>query len=115
MSSTNPFTPGTTSYGDYEVLKDLDWHCTKCELKSGQAKTWQVWRDSYGIQFEESSPGSRRWETRRPCPTCDSTTVHRKLITLEIVEITSARSTLSAKTASRVKNLLNNQEAVFLR
>ena len=47
---SNPFKENTTSYNDWEVLKDLEWHCTKCELKSGQAKTWQVWRQS-GIQL----------------------------------------------------------------
>ena len=39
----NPFKENTTSHNDWEVLKDLQWHCTKCELKSGQAKTWQIW------------------------------------------------------------------------
>lgn len=43
---TNPFKSNTTSFYDWEVLKDLKWHCTKCELKSGQAKTWQVWRQN---------------------------------------------------------------------
>ncbi len=111
----NPFKQGTTSYDDFEVLKDLEWHCTKCELKSGQAKTWQTWRDAHGIQFAESSPGSRRWESRIPCATCGKTTVHRRLLTLERSEITSARSGISAKTSARVKALFKNQEAVFLR
>jgi len=56
---SNPFKVNTTSYNDWEVLKDLQWHCTKCELQSGQAKTWQTWRDEKGIQFEEPTP--RRW------------------------------------------------------
>ena len=61
----NPFKENTTSYNDWEVLKDLKWHCTKCELKAGQAKTWQTWRDEKGIQFEEPTP--RRWEKRIFC------------------------------------------------
>lgn len=109
----NPFKLNSTSYHDYEILKDLEWHCTKCELQSGQAKTWQTWRDAYGLQFEEPSP--RRWEKRIHCETCGKTTVHRKLKTLEISEITSARSGVSAKTANRIKTLLNFEEAVFLR
>jgi hypothetical protein len=111
----NPFKPNSTSYHDYEILKDLQWHCTKCELRSGQAKTWQTWRDAYGLQFEESSPGSRRWESRVYCKTCDKTTVHRKLRTLEISEVTSARSGISTKTANRIKKLRNYEEAVLLR
>ncbi len=111
----NPFKLNSTSYHDYEILKDLQWHCTKCELQSGQAKTWQTWRDAYGFEFEESSPGSRRWESRINCGTCGKTTVHRKLKTLERSEITSARSGISANTANRIKKLLNFQEAVWLR
>jgi len=41
----NPFKESTTSYHDWKILKDLKWHCSKCELQSGQAKTWQTWRD----------------------------------------------------------------------
>jgi hypothetical protein len=111
----NPFKPKSTSYHDYEILKDLQWHCTKCELQSGQAKTWQTWRDAYGLQFEESSPGSRRWESRILCDTCEKKTVHRKLLTLEVSEITSARAGISTKTANRIKQLLNFEEAVWLR
>ena len=40
----NPFKPKSKQYQDFETMKDLKWHCTKYELKSGQAKTWQVWR-----------------------------------------------------------------------
>lgn len=111
----NPFRPNTTSHHDYEILKDLQWHCTKCELQSGQAKTWQTWRDAHGLQFEESAPGSRRWESRIHCGTCGKKTVHRKLSTLEINEITSARAVISTKTANRIKQLLNFTEAVWLR
>lgn len=113
MNQGNPFKDGSTQHHDYEVLSDLNWHCSKCELKAGQAKTWQTWRDAYGIQFEEPSP--RRWEKRIHCDTCKKTTVHRKLASLERQATTSARAGMSLKTAQRVKKLLNNEEAVFLR
>ena len=61
----NPFKVNTTSFNDYEVMKDLQAHCTRCELKSGQAKTWQTWRDAYGIQFAETSTGSGRYDIRK--------------------------------------------------
>ncbi len=44
MKNTNPFKENSTSYQDFKTMSDLKWHCSKCELKSGQAKTWQVWR-----------------------------------------------------------------------
>jgi len=109
----NPFKEKTISYHDWEVLKDLQWHCTKCELKAGQAKTWQTWRDEKGIQFEEPTP--RRWEKRIFCKTCQKTTSHRKLKTLELLENVSIRTQITSKIAKKVKDLYQNEEAVLLR
>lgn len=111
----NPFRPNTTSYNDYEVMKDLQAHCTRCELKSSQAKTWQTWRDAHGIQFAETSPGSGRYDIRKNCANCNATTVHRQLATLERNLNTSARSGISAKLATRIKVLLKYEEAFWLR
>jgi hypothetical protein len=33
------------------ILSGLKWHCTKCELKSGQAKIWQVRRKKVNTEF----------------------------------------------------------------
>ena len=49
----NPFKKGSTQYKDFETMSDCEWHCTKCELLSGQAKTWQVWRQEKGIQLDQ--------------------------------------------------------------
>ncbi len=109
----NPFRENTISYHDWEILKDLKWHCSKCELQAGQAKTWQTWRDEKGIQFEE--PTSRRWEKRIYCSTCQKKTSHRKLKTLIKLENISKRFQITSKLAKRVKDLYLNEEAVFLR
>jgi len=111
----NPFKPNTNSYNDYEVMKDLRAHCTRCELKSSQAKTWQTWRDAYGIQFAETSPESGRFDIRKNCDNCNATTVHRQLATLERNINTSARAGISAKLATRIKVLLKYEEAFWLR
>ena len=108
----NPFKPNTTSYHDWEVLKDLQWHCTKCELKSGQAKTWQVWRQN-GIQLDTDEKGN--FYKRIYCSKCDMKTIHRKLKSLEILEDTNARSGISPYLARKVKQVYNNQEAMLLR
>lgn len=113
--STNPFNPNTNSYYDYEIMKDLLPHCTRCELKSSQAKTWQTWRDAYGIQFAETVLGSGRYDIRKNCANCKTTTVHRQLATLERNINTSARSGTSAKLATRIKVLLKYEEAFWLR
>ncbi|MDQ3801133.1 MAG: hypothetical protein M3384_17050 [Acidobacteriota bacterium] len=111
----NPFNSNTNSYHDYEVMKDLQAHCTRCELKSSQAKTWQTWRDAYGIQFAETSSGSGRYDIRKFCENCRQTTVHRQLATLERNTNTSARAGISAKLATRIKVLLKYEEAIWLR
>jgi hypothetical protein len=111
----NPFKLNSTQYQDYETLKDLEWHCSKCELKAGQAKTWQTWRDAYGFQFSKGNSDSQNWDKRIKCENCGKTTSHRKLETLERNEITSARSGISPKLAERIKKLLNYEEAFWLR
>lgn len=108
----NPFKQGTTSFSDFQVLSDLNWHCTKCELKSGQAKTWQVWRQN-GIQLDTDEKGN--FYKTIICANCKGKTVHRKLKSLTILEDTYTRSGLPQKLAKRVKEILNNKEAVFLR
>jgi len=109
----NPFKPNTTSYHDWEVLKDLKWHCTKCELQSGQAKTWQVWRQEKGIQLDKDEKGN--WYKNIFCSTCGIKTVHRKLKSLEILNETKSRSGIPQKLAKKVKQVYQNEDAVFLR
>ena len=109
----NPFKPNTTSHHDWEVMKDLKWHCTKCELQSGQAKTWQVWRQEKGIQLDKDEKGN--WYKNIFCPTCGIKTVHRKLKSLEILDETKSRSGIPQKLAKKVKQVYHNEDAVFLR
>jgi len=111
--SKNPFKEGTTAYNDFEVLSDLKWHCTKCELKSGQAKTWQVWRQEKGVQMDVDESG--KFDGRKFCKKCDRVTVHRKIKSLVLLAETKARSGMPAVLAKKVKDMYKNEEAVFLR
>lgn len=108
----NPFKKGTTSYHDFDIMSDLKWHCTKCELKSGQAKTWQMWRHQ-GIQIDTDDKGNLFKAIF--CEECQSKTVHRKLKTLKISEDTKIRSGLPQKLIKRIKEILKFEEALFLR
>jgi len=110
--SFNPFKIGSTSYLDFETLKDLKWHCAKHELKSAQAKTWQIWRQN-GLQFAVDSNGN--FFLRKHCETCNQTTIHRALKTLEFLEDTTIRSNIPKALSDRIKSLLNYEEALFLR
>lgn len=108
----NPFKEGSTSYQDFETLSDLEWHCSKCELKSGQAKTWQVWRQEVGIQMETYNG---RYYKKIYCNNCGTKTVHRKLKSLELYEFTKTRAGIPPKIVQRVKELYNYEEAFEFR
>lgn len=100
----NPFKEGSNQYIDFETMSDLQWHCSKCELLSGQAKTWQVWRQEKGIQLDQDENGN--WYSRLMCPKCGIITVHRKLKSTEILENTlKARNNIPQKVVKRAKEL----------
>jgi len=107
----NPFKPKTISHRDFEVLKDLQWHCAKCELEAGQAKTWQVWRQK-GLQLATDEKGN--YYKRINCIACKKTTIHRKLASLELTS-TKMRTGISNKLAKRIKLIYDYQEGVLLR
>jgi len=110
--TNNPFKQGTTSHHDFDVMSDLKWHCVRCELKSGQAKTWQVWRQQ-GIQLDADDKGN--FYKSAFCEKCKSKTVHRKLKSLKISEDTKIRSGLPQKLAKKIKEILKFEDALFLR
>ncbi len=100
----NPFKIGSTQYKDFETMSDCNWHCSKCELLSGQAKTWQVWRQEKGIQLDQDENGN--WFKKLYCETCGTTTVHRKLKSTEIINNgLKARTGIPTAIAKRAKEL----------
>lgn len=109
----NPFNKGTKAYSDFEMMSDLKWHCSKCELKSGQAKTWQVWRQEKGIQIDTDEKGN--YYKIIYCDNCSEKTYHRKLKSLKILEDTKSRSGISSALSKKVKQIYDNLEAVYLR
>ena len=110
---SNPFSEGSTSFTDFETMSDLQWHCTKCELKSAQAKTWQVWRQEKGIQLDTDIKGN--FYKKKFCNICNQKTIHRKLKSLKILDETKVRAGISIKLAKRIKEIYKYEEAVFLR
>lgn len=100
----NPFKIGSNQYKDFETMSDCEWHCSKCELLSGQAKTWQVWRQEKGIQLDQDENGN--WYKMIACSTCGIKTVHRKLKSTEIItEDLKARTSIPQKVIKRAKEL----------
>lgn len=112
--NNNPFKKGSTQYRDFELMKDCEWHCSKCELKSGQAKTWQVWRQEKGIQLDQDDKGN--WYKRIKCKYCGEITVHRKLKTVEIsMDNLKTRANIPPMLAKRVKKIYGNVDEYTLR
>jgi hypothetical protein len=109
----NPFKKNTISYNDFEILSDLRWHCTKCELKSGQAKTWQVWRQERGVQLDIDEKG--KFFRKVFCKNCNNETIHRKLKSLRILQETKSRSCVLTKLSKKVKEIYKFEEAILLR
>ena len=109
----NPFKKDSIQYEDFNTMSDLKWHCVKCELKSAQAKTWQIWRQEKGIQLEQDENGN--YFKKIFCEHCNKNTVHRKLKSLEILKDTKARFSINAAIAKKIKLLYDNEEAVLLR
>ena len=110
----NPFTKDSIQYKDFETMSDCKWHCTKCELVSGQAKTWQKWKNEYGIQLDKDESGN--WFKRISCKACGRKTVHRKLKTTEILSIgIKARDNIPNSIKRRAKELYKNIDEYTLR
>ncbi len=109
----NPFRKNTISYRDFEKMKDLQWHCTKCELESAQAKTWQVWRQEKGLQLKKDSKG--RYFKQKKCITCGITTVHRGLSSLKISDNIIPRSNMPTKLRKRILEHYDNTDSFTLR
>lgn len=100
----NPFKENSNQYKDFETMSDCKWHCSKCELLSGQAKTWQVWRQEKGIQLDQDEHGN--WYKIIMCPNCGIKTVHRKLKTTEISNKgLKVRARIPTRIAKRTKEL----------
>ena len=111
---TNTFKKGSTQYQDFELMSDLKWHCTKCELKSGQAKTWQVWRQEKGIQLAQDEQG--HWYKTMFCDNCGFNTIHRKLLSTEILDTgLKARTTMPKVLSDRIKKVYNCIDEYSLR
>ena len=82
-------------------------------MKSGQAKTWQVWRQEKGIQLDTDENG--KFYKNIYCDKCQIKTVHRKLRSTDILKTTKTRQGIPAKLAKKIKSLYQNEEAIFLR
>jgi hypothetical protein len=110
LKKNNPYPKETQKFRIFEVLKDLKWHCSECELPGSQpAKALQKMRQD-GFQLEKV--GSN-WEKRMFCKKCGRKTSHRKLKVLEREAETIKRVVLPAKIRARIIKYYKNKDAIL--
>ena len=102
----NPFNEGTKIWLIFSLLQDMNWHCGKHELPGTQpAKAIQIIRQ-HGYDIENKTI---------LCEICKDKTVHRRLTSIEPVNLPINRLALSQNLRKRVLNLYHNTEAITLR
>lgn len=106
----NPYQEETQKFRIFEVLKDLKWHCSECELPGSQpAKALQMMRQD-GFQLEKV--GSN-WEKRMRCKKCGRITPHRRLELLERKKEEIKRISLSPKLRKKIIDYYQNRDAIL--
>lgn len=106
----NPYTPGTQWHKILEVMRDLKWHCAKCELPGSQpAKSIQKLRLD-GWEFEKV--GSN-WEKRYYCAICDAVTSQRRLVSLVRSGALRDRAAMPTAVRERVINHYGNRDELL--
>jgi len=73
----NPFKPGSIRHEVFEILKDEEWYCTKCELPAAQAATFKDMKLK-GVKFATDDEGHEY--KKMYCPICKMIRVFRKII-----------------------------------
>jgi len=109
MSNKNPFNEWTQIYKIFEILSDLEWHCSEHELPWSQpAKALQMIRQAW---YKMEKIGAN-YEKRMFCETCQRKTPHRKLISLIKEDVSIERTkTFNPKLKERIIKLFWNKDA----
>jgi len=106
----NPYKEGTQKNKIFEVLSDLSWHCSECELPGSQpAKALQGLRQD-GFELEKN--GSN-WEKRMHCNNCNRVTPHRRLVSVDRTHEPISRITISSKLRERIIKLFENRDEIL--
>jgi hypothetical protein len=110
MTTINPYKEGTQKHRIFDVLKDLNWHCSECELPGSQpAKALQMIRQD---GFEMEKIGSN-WEKRSFCQKCQRITPHRKLVSLQRKDIAITRVSFSPTIRKKILDYYQNKDEIL--
>lgn len=110
QSFYNPYPAGTAKHLAMETLKDLEWHCAKCELPGSQpAKMLQGLRQD-GWQFERTG---QNWTKVQFCETCGTKSVHRRLSTLTRLEASASRADIPSAVRERIRRYYDGKDELL--
>jgi len=110
MKSINPYSEGTQKHRIFNILSDLKWHCSECELPGSQpAKALQGLRQD---GFELEKVGSN-WAKNMYCSVCERKTPHRRLISLDKVHEPIRRVALSPMMRKRIIALYDGKDEIL--
>ncbi|MBU4482046.1 hypothetical protein L6278_02670 [Candidatus Parcubacteria bacterium] len=106
----NPYKEETQKFRIFEILKDLKWHCSECELPGSQpAKALQgLRRDGYQLEKVGSD-----WAKKMFCKKCGRKTPHRKLKLLEKTDEAIKRIAMPAKLRKRIIAYYKNKDVIL--
>lgn len=109
----NPSRMSTKKGRTFNVLSDLKWHCSECELSGSQPAAYiRDYRDE-GFEFV-SNTGGRGDYDRRYCETCDDETTHRKMKYAFPSSKPITRKEMPESFKNRVRELYDNRDAFDL-
>lgn len=111
MATTeNPYKKDTQIAKIFEILKDLKWHCSECELPGSQpAKALQMIRQA-GFQMERVGAN---WEKRIFCKKCKRKTPHRRLISIKREESDIRRGKFPEKLKQKIRKYYQNKDVLI--
>lgn len=94
----------------FEILSDLDWHCS-CEIPSSQPA--RIIKDLRNEGYEFWVNDSKtRWSKNIYCKSCDSVKPHRKLMSIEKVLDETNRVSFTPQIRSRVLSLFGGKDVM---
>ncbi len=110
MQNTNPYNEGTQKHRIFEILSDLKWHCSECELPGSQpAKALQgIRQDGYSMEKVGS-----HWSKRMLCKNCGRITHHRRLISTTPQHEPIKRATISRNLRNRIIKLFDGKDEIL--
>lgn len=113
VADWNPSSMSTKKGRTFDVLSDLQWHCSECELSGSQPAAYiRDFRDE-GFEFVSTTGGRGEYD-RRHCESCGEETTHRRLKYAFPSAKPITRQEMPQSFKKRVRDLYDHRDAFDL-